>query len=336
MNDSPEVKLEQTTSKTGSSLVFISHDTRDADIAEAFSTLLKGVSAGVLKSFRSSDKKGNQGIEYGVEWYPQIIKNIQVATDVVCLLTPNSVDRPWILFEAGMAKGKLNTPILGIALGQPLQKASNGPFAQFQNCSGDEEDLCKLVYQLVKRIPNSEPDDETIKFHVQKFRNTIEDIFSKRKENPKNDDILENHENETPKLFEEIKVMFQDLPSRIENRIDPEFKDKKRKRNFNLKMLDDLMRFSNPYLGTLITLGLIKDQIPWLYEPGLETIKILKSKVSVEDKEIAIKEFEELTGMLINNDMIAEFLFSHDDYMMIRDIPRILRKNMRRMIEQNM
>ncbi len=131
-------------------MVFISHDTRDAEIAEAFGTLLKRVSAGVLKSFRSSDKKGNQGIEYGVEWYPEIIKNIQGATDVVCLLTPNSVDRPWILFEAGMAKGKLNTPILGVALGLSLTKASSGPFAQFQNCSGDEDSLCKLVFQLVQ------------------------------------------------------------------------------------------------------------------------------------------------------------------------------------------
>ena len=32
-------------------LVFISHDTRDAELAEAFSHLLKSVSAGVLKSF---------------------------------------------------------------------------------------------------------------------------------------------------------------------------------------------------------------------------------------------------------------------------------------------
>ena len=42
-------------------LVFISHDTRDAELAEAFSNLLKSVSAGVLKSFRTSDRRGNQG-----------------------------------------------------------------------------------------------------------------------------------------------------------------------------------------------------------------------------------------------------------------------------------
>ena len=113
-------KINKTLNKP---LVFISHDTRDAELAEAFSNLLKSVSAGVLKSFRTSDKKGTQGIEYGIEWYPEIIKNIQNASDVVCLLTQNSVNRPWILFEAGMAKGKLDTPILGIALGISLKDA---------------------------------------------------------------------------------------------------------------------------------------------------------------------------------------------------------------------
>jgi hypothetical protein len=39
-----------------SPLVFISHDTRDAGLAEAFSKLLSSVSAGMLKTFRSSDQ----------------------------------------------------------------------------------------------------------------------------------------------------------------------------------------------------------------------------------------------------------------------------------------
>ena len=86
------------------SLVFISHDSRDAELAEAFSKLLSSVSAGVLKSFRSSDRKGSQGIEYGTEWYPELMKKLNAASDVVCLLTQRSLERPWILYEAGVAK----------------------------------------------------------------------------------------------------------------------------------------------------------------------------------------------------------------------------------------
>jgi hypothetical protein len=160
------------------SLIFISHDTRDAAIAEAFSALLKSVSAGVLKSFRSSDKKGNQGIEFGVEWYPEIMKKLEVASDVVCLLTPNSVNRPWILYEAGVAKGKLETPVHGVALGVSLQIASSGPFAQFQNSDDTEESLTQLVMQLVSRIPNAEPDREVVKMQVASFKGKIATLLS--------------------------------------------------------------------------------------------------------------------------------------------------------------
>ena len=59
MNDPvPSRPLAENDVLTGGSsapLVFISHDTRDADLAEAFSKLLKSVSAGMIKTFRSSD-----------------------------------------------------------------------------------------------------------------------------------------------------------------------------------------------------------------------------------------------------------------------------------------
>ena len=65
------VPSKQVLGVTSTPLVFISHDSRDSELAEAFSKLLSSVSAGLLRSFRSSDKKGTEGIEYGVEWYPR-------------------------------------------------------------------------------------------------------------------------------------------------------------------------------------------------------------------------------------------------------------------------
>jgi hypothetical protein len=90
-------------SSTKAPLVFISHDSRDADLAEAFSKLVKSVSAGMIKTFRSSDKKGNEGIDFGDEWYKRLMSKLQGTSDVVCLFTERSLDRPWILFEAGVA-----------------------------------------------------------------------------------------------------------------------------------------------------------------------------------------------------------------------------------------
>jgi TIR domain len=330
-----EVESQDKSEKTLTPLVFISHDTRDADLAEAFSQLLRSVSAGVLKSFRSSDKRGNQGIEYGVEWYPEIIKNIQSASDVVCLLTAKSVDRPWILFEAGMAKGKLETPILGVALGIQLRNASTGPFAQFQNCGDDEESLCKLVSQLVKRIPNSEPDAETIKFQVGKFKQNIKDILEKQ-----NSDVSKSSSEETEqedssaKLFEEIKVMFQDLPSRIEQNIKGLPRQSKIRRRFQQEYLEEFMYVSkSSYVGVMAVLSLFKDSnTPWIYDLGIDIIRLLRAEGSISEKERKLEEFAELLEFSTQHPMIREmYMNSKEDYMLYREVPKFLLKGLHRL-----
>jgi len=157
-------------------LIFISHDHRDAQLAEAFANLLTDASGGFIKSFRSSDKKGTAGIDFGAEWYSQIMGNISDATDVVALLTANSIDRPWILYEAGVAKGKLDKPVFGIVVGIAFDQATKGPFAQFQNSGDDEDSLTKLVLQLIKRNSDAEPRYEAVKLQVKAFRENIKKL----------------------------------------------------------------------------------------------------------------------------------------------------------------
>lgn len=299
-------------------LVFISHDTRDAELAEAFSKLLSSVSAGVLKSFRSSDKRGNQGIAYGVEWYPEIMKKLGDASDVVALLTHNSVDRPWILYEAGVAKGKLDTPLLGIAIGIPLNKANNGPFAQFQNSDDDIDSLTKLVVQLVNRIPNSEPDTAVIKMQVEAFKKMAEEILKKQP-------TLENKQGElmedssVAKLFEEVKIMFQDLPTRIERNIDPGFK--RRRYRFHPKMLDEIMFMSqeseDSSFGFLVMISMYRDDMPWIYEIGKETYEILKSNKSISVKEKALSDFRRLIKNSFRHPILMEMGGSKESMMMM-------------------
>ncbi|WP_198147204.1 toll/interleukin-1 receptor domain-containing protein [Pseudoxanthomonas mexicana] len=319
-------------------LVFISHDTRDAELAEAFSNLLKSVSAGVLKSFRTSDKRGNQGIEYGIEWYPEIIKNIQSSSDVVCLLTERSVDRPWILFEAGMAKGKLNTPILGVALGIELKNASTGPFAQFQNCADDEESLTKLVFQLVDRIPGSEPDRDTIRFQVGKFKTNVEEILKKlaasgmaaQPKRQKADEV----ENSSAKLFEEIKIMFQDLPSRIER--SEAARPIRRKRRFHPGMLEDMLFGSkNPVLGVRFGLSLLRDTAPWIYDEGNALLLKLQSAKTPAAKKLVVTEFEDLLiGGARSPYLEKFFLENEDDYRLFHEVPRMIMHALERIIHE--
>jgi len=331
-----EVEEKNEIEKSNRSLVFISHDSRDAKLAEAFSALLKSVSAGVLKSFRTSDRKGNQGIEYGVEWYPEIIKNIKNASDVVCLLTERSVDRPWILFEAGMAKGKLETPILGVALGISLSDVSTGPFAQFQNCGDDEDSLTKLVFQLVDRIPNSEPDEDTIKFQVGKFKESIEEILKEdASTSTGSQTVTPTNDDSSAKLFEEIKVMFKDLPSRIEGKYRQDYRGRK-KNKFHPMMINEIMHSSQSGKASiLIGLGVLRDIMPWLYDVGLDTLRTIDSRTPTKVKRQAMREFQEVLDVSTRHPMMREFVDSKQDLMVLEELPDMLRVKVERYFEQN-
>ncbi len=329
---------EVATTKATNPLVFISHDTRDAELAEAFSALLKSVSAGVLKSFRSSDKKGNQGIEYGIEWYPEIIKNIQCASDVVCLLTKRSIDRPWLLFEAGMAKGKLDTPILGVALGVELKDVSSGPFAQFQNCADDEDSLTKLVFQLVNRIPNSEPDKDTIKFQVGKFKTSIQEILKKLDSTSKTkttttDMVVNDIENTSVKLFEEIKIMFKDLPSRLDKISYNE--NKMRRRRMHPGMIEEMMHMNeNPRLSIRIGLSFYKEVLPWVYEEGNYLVNSCDDNSDTDSKEVYYL-FKELLMNNRNMMMYDDYIMNNkDDYILIKELPMMILKNVEKLFMQ--
>lgn len=162
----------------GSKLVFISHDSRDCEVARAFSELLSSVSVGLLETFWSSDSKGACGLEFGSDWYRELGERLSEASAVVCILTRRSVNRPWLLFEAGWAKG-LRTPVLfGLAMGVPIGEISSGPFQMFQNCLGDADSICKLVRQLLGLIPKLRPDDKVIRFQVGRFLRVAKDAMS--------------------------------------------------------------------------------------------------------------------------------------------------------------
>lgn len=312
-------------------LVFISHDSRDAELAEAFTNLLTDASGGTLKSFRSSDRKGTSGIEFGAEWYKTIMDNINSATDVVALLTPNSINRPWILYEVGVAKGTLNTTALGLALGVPLDKASSGPFAQFQNSADDEDSLTKLVLQLIRRIPDASPREEAVRRQVQAFRQSIEK-FAKQASKPTHGSNDRVDETVVAKLFEEVKVLFRDLPGQVEGKLQANLQPRRPRRRrllstgaeeffFNARLLD---MPSGDALGWLVFISLIKDDFPWFYEAGLEVYRALRAAESRK----AIKHLQDLAIMIsfVHRSPLGDMLLDGESFLETRRSIEVLER----------
>lgn len=271
-------------------LVFISHDHRDAALAEAFALLLTDSSGGFIKSFRSSDRRGTTGIEFGAEWYKAVMDRLDDATDVVALLTPNSMDRPWILYEAGVAKGKLGTTVFGIALNIPLEQASRGPFAQFQNSDDSEDSLTKLVLQLIERNSDAEPRDEAVRRQVDVFRQAVERLRNEEpglpQPVPNNDEAIGS--GAVAKLFEEVKVMFTELPERLQRQIRETLdsgKHVKRRKRVSLSYLLNRLQAAvtnknqDDFISQwLLLTSILREEIPSIYESAVEVNKALVSR----------------------------------------------------------
>jgi hypothetical protein len=79
-------------------VVFVSHATTDRPIAEILKTEIEKVFANGVQVFASSVP----GVmKPGVDWLDEIRGNLEKATAVIVLITPVSINRPWIWFEVG-------------------------------------------------------------------------------------------------------------------------------------------------------------------------------------------------------------------------------------------
>jgi hypothetical protein len=198
-------------------LVFVSHDSRDGQIAEKFCELIERASLDMLQTFCSSDRTGRRGLEYGVQWFQTIFNRLESASAVVCLLTARSIGRPWILYEASVAAGKLRTPVTGLVLGLSVEEANQGPFAQFQNCAFDSTRIAVLISDLIRRFTPANPMTDTIRPLVDKFVQEIKPLLEgdsgREAANRTGTRVLDSAI--TAQMFEEIKEVVLNLPRQL-------------------------------------------------------------------------------------------------------------------------
>jgi hypothetical protein len=194
----------------------------------------------------------------------------------------------------------------------------------------------KTLFQLVNRIPNAEPDKDTIKFQVGKFKEAIASILKKldapaKKEGSQNQtaDVREI-ENSSAKLFEEIKIMFQDLPSRIE-RANPT-EGRKRRRRIHPGMIEEMIHMSKDgKLGIRIALSFYKEKMPWVYDEGIILLNKLEGSKTPTTLSRYMREFEELLMFSIRNPMVEELLMDdQEEYYLFMELPRLILRNIER------
>ncbi|MCK4260769.1 MAG: DUF4071 domain-containing protein [Halanaerobiales bacterium] len=119
--------------------VFISHSHEEKDLALAWQTLLDHISQGAIEVWLSSDTKPTGGMKIGGEWRDTIYNKLEKADYILAIISPRSIDRPWILWECGVASGTdKERGIIPIVFSMPLSDF-DGPLSTYQSYAGEEE-----------------------------------------------------------------------------------------------------------------------------------------------------------------------------------------------------
>ena len=187
--------------------------------------------------------------------------------------------------------------------------------------------------QLVGRIPDSEPDRDAIAMQVRTFNAKAKDVLEKLDAGRDDEDRSPVDDTSVAKLFEEIKVMFQDLPSRIEGRLDPI--RHRRRRRLHPMMVEEILHVSkiDDTTGLLVILGMLRDDFPWLYEIGLEAHRAIKGGSSAQIRK-AGEAFQRALELTIEGPFSRE-LHDKETYFVVRESLEILDRFLMRAIERS-
>jgi hypothetical protein len=132
---------------------------------------------------------------------------------------------------------------------------------------------------LIRRNWDAEPREEAVRLQVKAFREGIKKLVPvKPTSRPVASSEIDS--NAVAKLFEEIKVMFRDLPGTLQGQINENLGPRmRRRRRMHPEMLMDLTRQSeigDPSLVWLLVISNFRDDAPWLYEVGLDVYHALQ------------------------------------------------------------
>jgi len=337
--------------------VFLSWSgTRSHKVAIVFRDWLPSVIQAIVPYVSSED------IDKGARWSTDIAKELEDSTFGILCVTRENLTAPWLTFEAGALSKTMDKSFVSPFLFDIKRSEVDGPILQFQSTIFEKDDLKKLVKTLNKAcekdgLANDRLDKAfdvwypTLDAELEKLKSTPvdnhNDAAKGEVESPKAQEILEeilelsrinqkllrNPDGSLGGNLEEINHRLVELMERLGRPDSP--LSMRKSRRFHPMMLEELLHFThrgkgrNRFVGVQMALALIRDQFPWIYDAGIETINILRSRQAMEDKHTAMGEFQQLLEFSFEHPMMRDLYGGSKEYRIFyHELPRLLSRAM--------
>jgi hypothetical protein len=265
-------------------------------------------------------------VSAGDRWATVVAKELETSNFGIICVTPENLNSPWVLFEAGaLAKSLQGSKVIPLLFNLEFSDIS-GPLAQFQAKKFDREGIYEVVTSINKSCDSGVPDDRKNQLFSALWPELEKQFESIPPEAPTAKHMRPHHE-----ILEELVSGVRGLDARfreIEGNVSEQGpRSRRRWRHFHPMMLEEMMHMTsedgNDPIYLLILAGFLRDDFPWVAEMMTEAYRDIREG-DLQSSQRAIQRLRRLLKNFGRREFMFEFAGSKDAQMLAMEMPRML------------
>ncbi len=263
-------------------------------------------------------------IEAGQRWAEQVAKELEAANFGIICITRENVGSPWVFFEAGaLAKSMQGSRVIPLLLDLEVRDIT-GPLAQFQAKKVERAGLLEVIQSLNQLAPHPVPDDRV----SQLFDALWPELEKKVAEIPIAS-AQAKHTRPQPEILEELVTSVRSLDSRFREIAEDGPRGFRRRRRFHPMMIHEISHMLGGKRGDPIALlvmaSLFRDDMPWMYELGVEAYRMSKDGTP-EEGHHARRRFQKAAELMQRGPFAPEEMGGdpHMIHILLRELDHLL------------
>jgi hypothetical protein len=266
-------------------------------------------------------------ISAGDRWATEVAKELASSNFGIICVSPENLNSPWILFEAGaLAKSLEGAKVIPLLLGLEFSQIS-GPLAQFQAKKLGKEGLAEIVQSINQSATSPEPEDRARQRLAGLWPMIETKIEAIPAQMPGEKRARPQHE-----ILEELVATVRGVEGRFakldDSLGDPGYRSKRRRmRPFHPMMIEDMSHMlseeGDDPIALLMFGSMVRDDLPWLYEVVMEVYRDVRGG-DTKTAQRAIERLRRMTKMLGRGPFLEEFGGGKESHMMMMELPSML------------
>lgn len=132
--------------------IFISHAHADRELARALTRLIERTYSNVVDVFFSSDLRSGGGLQPGDLWFARLHAALDDSLAVWVLVTPQSVNSPWVYWEAGIGSVRCPGGVVVLRTGIEQAPAPLNAFQAFDGSAAEDSGIGTLIDKVAGQL----------------------------------------------------------------------------------------------------------------------------------------------------------------------------------------